>query len=138
LSAFKVEEDINLTLGINVLFINRHIILHGVLPKIVPRGAKNMSIEVPSCNIRMIDSINFLPMALSKLPKMFGIKELQKGREQPFTKIIGCIHSTKFDLILSTYSTFALWSDILAQTFKAYLMDNTGTFEILSVGCRYS
>ncbi|CAG2256486.1 unnamed protein product [Mytilus edulis] len=40
---------------------------------------KNMSIEVPSCNIRMIDSINFLPMALSKLPKMFGIEELQKG-----------------------------------------------------------
>ncbi|CAC5385562.1 unnamed protein product [Mytilus coruscus] len=51
----------------------------GVLPKIIPSGAKNMSIEVPSCNIRMIDSINFLTMSLSKLPKMFGIKELQKG-----------------------------------------------------------
>lgn len=27
----------------------------------------------------MIDSINFLPMALAKLPKMFELKELRKG-----------------------------------------------------------
>jgi hypothetical protein len=27
----------------------------------------------------MIDSIKILPIALSKLPKMFRIKELQKG-----------------------------------------------------------
>ncbi|CAC5384163.1 unnamed protein product [Mytilus coruscus] len=52
---------------------------NGILPKIIPSGAKNMSVEVPACNIRMIDSINFLPSALSKLPKMFGLDELQKG-----------------------------------------------------------
>jgi hypothetical protein len=38
-----------------------------------------MSVEIPACKIRMIDSINFLPMALSKLPSMFGIDELAKG-----------------------------------------------------------
>ncbi|CAC5393602.1 unnamed protein product [Mytilus coruscus] len=52
---------------------------NGILPKIIPSGAKNMSVEVPACNNRMIDSINFLPTALSKLPKMFGLGELQKG-----------------------------------------------------------
>jgi hypothetical protein len=42
----------------------------GVKPTIMANGAKNMYIEVPGCRIRMIDSINFLPSALSELPKM--------------------------------------------------------------------
>ena len=29
--------------------------------------------------VRMIDSINFLPSALSELPKMLGLEELTKG-----------------------------------------------------------
>ena len=33
----------------------------------------------PACNIRTIDSMNFLPVALSELPKMFDLKELAKG-----------------------------------------------------------
>ena len=57
--------------------ILKYLYQNGVLPKIVRKGAN--TIEVPSCNIRMIDSINCLPVALSKLQKMFGIKELQKG-----------------------------------------------------------
>ena len=38
-----------------------------------------MYIEVPGCRVRMIDSINCLPSALSELPKMFGLEELKKG-----------------------------------------------------------
>jgi hypothetical protein len=38
-----------------------------------------MYIEVPGCSVRMIDSISFLPSALSELPKMFGLEELKKG-----------------------------------------------------------
>lgn len=38
-----------------------------------------MCLTVPSCKIKMIDSINFLPMALAKLPPMFGFDELKKG-----------------------------------------------------------
>lgn len=57
--------------------ILKYLYQNGVLPKIVPSGATCMFIEVPSCNIRMIDSLIFLPITLSKLPKMFGIKELQ-------------------------------------------------------------
>jgi len=30
-------------------------------------------------NVRVIDTLNFLPMALAKFPKTFGIKELKKG-----------------------------------------------------------
>ena len=45
----------------------------------VANGAKIMSLIVPHCKIKMIDSINFLPMALAKLPQMFGFKELKKG-----------------------------------------------------------
>ena len=45
----------------------------------VANGAKIMSLIVPHCKIKMIDSINFLPMALAKLPQMFGFNELKKG-----------------------------------------------------------
>ena len=48
-------------------------------PTSIANGAKKMHIEVPRCRIRMIDSINFLPGALSELPKMFGLEELKKG-----------------------------------------------------------
>jgi hypothetical protein len=37
-------------------------------PTIIANGAKNMHIEVPGCRVRMIDSINILPSALSDLP----------------------------------------------------------------------
>ena len=51
----------------------------GVKPRTIANGANNMYIEVPRCRIRMIYSINFLPSALSELPKMFGLEELKKG-----------------------------------------------------------
>ena len=49
------------------------------MPTIVPNGAKVMTLTVESCKFKMIDSINLLPMALAKLPDMFGFKELKKG-----------------------------------------------------------
>jgi hypothetical protein len=36
-----------------------------------------MSIEFKG--VKIIDSYNFIPMALSKIPQTFGFKELQKG-----------------------------------------------------------
>ena len=50
-----------------------------IIPNVVANGSKYMSIEVRQCKVRMIDSFNFLPCALSKLPAMFGIEELAKG-----------------------------------------------------------
>ncbi|WAR08683.1 LOW QUALITY PROTEIN: hypothetical protein MAR_018641 [Mya arenaria] len=38
---------------------------NAVLPKVITTGSKNMSIDIPMCNVRMIDSLNFIPMALA-------------------------------------------------------------------------
>lgn len=38
-----------------------------------------MSINVPVFNIRMIDSLNFIPMPLAEMPGSFGETELAKG-----------------------------------------------------------
>lgn len=49
----------------------------GTAPEVIPDGAKVMSITTQG--IRVIDSFNFLPMALSKIPACFGLDELKKG-----------------------------------------------------------
>ena len=59
--------------------ILQYLYRNGVKPTIIPNDGKHMPIEVPRCKIRMIDSLNVLPTALSKLPKMFGFTELHKG-----------------------------------------------------------
>ncbi|XP_054723508.1 uncharacterized protein LOC129233516 [Uloborus diversus] len=51
----------------------------GNVPEVIPNGSMVMSIKLPSLKIRVIDSLNFFPMALSKLPGCFGLKELKKG-----------------------------------------------------------
>lgn len=48
-------------------------------PDIIPNGSKLMYILSKPFNIHIIDSFNFLPMSLSKLPKTLGIEELKKG-----------------------------------------------------------
>ena len=59
--------------------ILQYLYKNAIVPTIIANGAKIMSLTVPCCRIKMIDSINFLPMALAKLPPMFGFKELKKG-----------------------------------------------------------
>ena len=49
--------------------ILQYLYKNSVLPNVVANGAKIMSLTVPHCKIKMIDSINFLPMALAKLPR---------------------------------------------------------------------
>jgi hypothetical protein len=57
--------------GYDSLPILEYLYQNGVKPTSIANGAKNMYIEVPGCRVRMIDSINFLPSALSELPKMW-------------------------------------------------------------------
>ena len=52
---------------------------NGILPEVITTGSKYMSISVPVCKIRFIDSLNFIPMALADMPKAFGENELAKG-----------------------------------------------------------
>ena len=51
--------------GYDSLPILEYLYQRGMKPTIIANGAKNMHIEVPGCRVRMIDSINFLPCALS-------------------------------------------------------------------------
>ena len=49
-------------------------------PSVVYNGAKLMFIQVDSqLNIPLLDSLDFLPVRLSKPPAAFGIDELKKG-----------------------------------------------------------
>ena len=41
-------------------------------------GAKIMELSITDPDIRFIDSLNFIPMPLSKFPKTFGLTELAK------------------------------------------------------------
>ena len=65
--------------GYDGYFINDYLIQNAIQYEIIYRGAKSLSLKVPDWNIRFIDSINFIPMALAKFPKTFGQDELCKG-----------------------------------------------------------
>ena len=52
---------------------------NAILPEVITTGSKYMSVKVPACKIRFIDSLNFIPMALADMPKAFGETELAKG-----------------------------------------------------------
>ncbi|XP_062578112.1 uncharacterized protein LOC134240005 [Saccostrea cucullata] len=52
---------------------------NAILPEVIMNGSKFMSIKVPHLKMKFIDSLNFIPMALSKIPKAFNLSELAKG-----------------------------------------------------------
>ena len=52
---------------------------NAILPEVITTGLKYMSIKVPACKLRFIDSLNFIPMALADMPQAFGENELAKG-----------------------------------------------------------
>lgn len=60
-------------------FILPWLIAQGNSPEIIRNGSKVMTIILSSLSIKITDSFNFLPMALSRLPACFGFKELKKG-----------------------------------------------------------
>jgi hypothetical protein len=55
------------------------LLAQGTAPQVIPNGSMVMTINHTALDIRVIDSLNFLPMALAKLPACFGISELKKG-----------------------------------------------------------
>jgi len=67
--------------GFDGHFIMQYLQNQDMAPKIITRGLKIMSLQVGSA--RLIDSFNFLPMALSAMPKAFGEPELKKGYFPP-------------------------------------------------------
>lgn len=66
--------------GYDIHFIIQYMISNGIKPSnIIRTGGKIRQMIEPMTQIRFIDSLSFLPMALSKLPKCFGFTELKKG-----------------------------------------------------------
>ena len=65
--------------GYDGYFICDYLVQNAIHYDIIYRGAKNLTMKVPDWDIKFIDSINFIPMALAKFPKTFGQDELCKG-----------------------------------------------------------
>ena len=65
--------------GYDGYFIADYLVQNAIHYEIIYRGAKSLSMKVADWNIKFIDSINFMPMALAKFPKTFGQDELCKG-----------------------------------------------------------
>ena len=68
--------------GYDSYFIYDYLIANSHTPDpVIFSGSKIMYMNVPTdgINIRLLDSLNFLPMPLAQLPKSFGLVELKKG-----------------------------------------------------------
>ena len=67
--------------GYDNYFLYSYLVNKNILPdNLIFQGTKLMYMHVASPrNIRLLDSLNFLPMPLSNLPKAFGLSELKKG-----------------------------------------------------------
>ncbi len=63
------------------MFLLSYLIKNCIRPKkVIYNGSKIMSMEVErGLYIRVLDSMNFLPMRLAALPSSFGLAELRKG-----------------------------------------------------------
>ena len=61
-------------------FLLKYMISQGMNPSnIIYSGSKIMYMTLEKLHMRFIDSLNFLPMPLSNLPKAFDLKEMCKG-----------------------------------------------------------
>ena len=65
--------------GYDGYFIQKYLNKNAIKYEVILRGAKILSMTIPMFNIKFIDSLNFIPMALSQFPKTFGKTELCKG-----------------------------------------------------------
>ena len=61
-------------------FLYNYLLQQSIIPNIIFKESKIMYCHVGSgLNIRLLDSLNFLNMLLSQLPKNFGLVEMKKG-----------------------------------------------------------
>ena len=64
----------------DVYFIYNYLMGIGISPDpAIFSGSKIMYMYIQKLNMKLLDSLNFLPMPLAKLPKSFDLKELKKG-----------------------------------------------------------
>lgn len=66
--------------GFDNSFLLQYLIQESIIPQIIYNGSKIMYMRIRNgLNIRVIDSMKFLPMRLADLPKAFDLNELKKG-----------------------------------------------------------
>ena len=65
--------------GYDGYFIQNFLNKNAIKYEVILRGAKILSMTIPMFNMKFVDSLNFIPMSLSKFPKTFGMTELCKG-----------------------------------------------------------
>lgn len=66
--------------GFDGVFLLNYLVKNNVVHEVIYNGSKIMKISVLSgLKMRVIDSLNFFPMPLSKMPKSFGLKDARKG-----------------------------------------------------------
>ena len=63
--------------GYDTHFLLDYVHSVGIKPSVVLNGHKILCLEAQG--VRFIDSLNYFPMALARLPKAFGVGELSKG-----------------------------------------------------------
>ena len=56
-----------------------YLIKNSVVPELIYNGSKIMLMSIPKLKMRVIDSLNVMPMQLCSLPKAFGLNQLAKG-----------------------------------------------------------
>jgi hypothetical protein len=66
-------------LGYDGYFNQQYLHENGVIPEVIMRGAKILTLYVPMLKIKLIDSFSFIPMKPADFPKTFGLNELAKG-----------------------------------------------------------
>ena len=59
--------------------VSTPVFYYALVPEVIMRSAKILSLFVEMFNIKFIDSLTFIPMRLADFPKTFGIDELAKG-----------------------------------------------------------
>jgi hypothetical protein len=65
--------------GFDGVFILKTFLENNIIPQVICKGQKLLEIRVTQTDLRFIDSFNFLPMGLAKLPEAFGLDCGSKG-----------------------------------------------------------
>jgi hypothetical protein len=81
----KLKEDIMIYViahnsrGYDSQFILKYCVKNRITPSVIRKGTKILSMKIK--NIKFIDSLSFLPMALKNLPECFGFNsQIEKGK----------------------------------------------------------
>ncbi|XP_074648849.1 uncharacterized protein LOC141904197 [Tubulanus polymorphus] len=60
-------------------FILKYLLDQAIRPEIIPNGGKIMYMYVQQLDLKILDTLNYLPMRLAKIPSTLGLRELKKG-----------------------------------------------------------